>query len=65
MKHIPVLLKEVLGAMNLSKGKFIIDGTIDGGGHAREILRLIMPKSLFLGVDLDSDLIKEQKEVAK
>lgn len=58
VKHVPVLLKEVLENLNLSKGKFIVDGTIDGGGHAREIISRIMPGGFFLGIDLDIDLLE-------
>ncbi len=62
VRHIPVLLKEVLESLNLSKGKFIVDGTIDGGGHAREIISKIMPGGSFLGIDLDIDLLEKIKE---
>ena len=62
VRHVPVLLKEVLDSLNLSKGKFIVDGTIDGGGHAREIIKVIMPGGSFLGIDLDIDLLDKIKE---
>jgi 16S rRNA (cytosine1402-N4)-methyltransferase len=62
VKHVPVLLKEVVESLNLSKGKFIVDGTIDGGGHAREIVAKIMPGGRFLGIDLDIDLLEKIKE---
>ena len=64
IKHIPVLLKEVLESLSLSKGKFIVDGTIDGGGHAREIVPKIMPGGIFLGIDLDIDLLEKAKGVS-
>lgn len=43
--------------MNPKPGDFIIDGTVDGGGHATEILKRILPKGKFLGVDLDEQMI--------
>lgn len=59
--HIPVLLKETIESLNLSNGKFIIDGTLNGGGHAREIIGKIMPKGIFLGIDLDEEIISQTK----
>jgi 16S rRNA (cytosine1402-N4)-methyltransferase len=61
MAHVPVLLKEVIESSNLSKGKFIVDGTLNGGGHAREIIRKIMPKGTFLGIDLDEEILSVTK----
>jgi len=55
--HLPVLLEEVTTKLNLSPGKFIIDGTVDGGGHAGEIVKHIKPGGRFLGLDLDQDLV--------
>lgn len=59
--HIPVLLKETIESLNLSNGKFIIDGTLNGGGHAREIIGKIMSKGTFLGIDLDEEIISQTK----
>lgn len=36
----------------------MIDGTLDGGGHAREILKRIMPRGMFLGIDWDKRMIE-------
>ncbi len=55
--HRPILLKEVIEFLNPKPGDFIIDGTVDGGGHATEILKRILPKGKFLGVDLDEQMI--------
>lgn len=38
--HKPVLLKEILDYLNVSKGKKYIDCTLGDGGHAVEILKL-------------------------
>ena len=37
-RHIPVLLREVLDALNLKPGATIIDGTFGAGGYSRGIL---------------------------
>lgn len=55
--HVPVLLKEVLQYLDPKKGEFMIDGTVDGGGHAAAIMRAIMPGGRFLGVDWDKAMI--------
>ncbi|RJP45949.1 16S rRNA (cytosine(1402)-N(4))-methyltransferase RsmH [Candidatus Parcubacteria bacterium] len=57
MAHTPVLLQEVIRFLNLRAGDFAIDGTIDGGGHAREVLKMISPGGTLLGVDLDAAMI--------
>ena len=59
--HIPVLLNEVIEFLKPEPGKFFIDGTVDGGGHAREILKRIMPGGKFLGVDWDKTMIEKLK----
>ena len=55
--HTPVLLHEVLEALDPIPGDVVIDGTVDGGGHAAAIVSKIMPKGEFLGVDLDDHMI--------
>lgn len=55
--HVPVLLKEVIENINPSPGKIIIDATIGGGGHAKEILRRILPGGRLIGIDLDEEAI--------
>ena len=57
MPHAPVLLKEVIEYLDPQPGEFMIDGTLDGGGHARAILERIGPTGMFLGVDWDPEMI--------
>lgn len=64
MAHAPVLLKEVLRYLAPAPGKFIIDGTVDGGGHAAVIMETIMPDGIFLGLDWDKRMI-EAREAAR
>lgn len=61
MAHIPVLLNEVLEYLDPHPGDFMIDGTVDGGGHAAAIIKKIMPGGTFLGVDWDEHMIAEHK----
>ena len=55
--HLPVLLEEVLEYLDLKDGDFVIDGTINGGGHAKEILKKIGNRGMLLGVDWDEEKI--------
>lgn len=60
-QHVPVLLNEVLAFLDPRPGDFIIDGTVDGGGHAREILGRITETGMLLGTDWDEALLAECK----
>ena len=42
-------------------GDFVVDGTVDGGGHAAAILRVILPGGMFLGVDWDAAMIARRE----
>ena len=57
--HTPVLLQEVLEWLAPAPGDFIVDGTVNGGGHAREILKRIGPQGSLLGIDWDGSLIQK------
>lgn len=56
--HTPVLLKEVLQYLDPKPGDFMIDGTVDGGGHAAAIIKKTMPGGMFLGVDWDERMVR-------
>jgi len=51
--HLPVILKEAIGALNLKPGGVVLDATVGGGGHASEILKRIMPGGRLIGIDAD------------
>ena len=55
--HIPVLKNEVLEYLDAKPNKNFIDCTIDGGGHAKEILERIKPNGKLLGIDRDEKMI--------
>lgn len=63
--HQPVLLKEVVEELNLASGKFIIDGTVDGGGHAGEIVQHLKPGGTLLGVDWDKEMVESLQSKLK
>ena len=57
--HKPVMVKEILHYLNLSKGGDVyIDCTLGGGGHSKAILENIYPDGLLIGIDRDIEAIK-------
>ena len=60
--HVPVLLLEVLTMLDPHSGDFMIDGTVDGGGHAAAILERIGPSGKFLGIDLNEAMLADCKK---
>jgi 16S rRNA (cytosine1402-N4)-methyltransferase len=59
--HKPVLLNEVITFLDPHLGDFIIDGTVDGGGHAAAIADIIGPSGILLGLDWDDRLLEKCK----
>ncbi|MCX6731709.1 MAG: 16S rRNA (cytosine(1402)-N(4))-methyltransferase RsmH [Candidatus Parcubacteria bacterium] len=55
--HTPVLLKESIYFLNPKPGDTILDATINGGGHAREILKVVGEKGRLIGIDQDADAL--------
>ena len=60
--HLPVLLKEVLEALNPRDGAHYIDGTFGGGGYARAILEACDCR--VLGIDRDPQAIARGQALA-
>lgn len=56
--HEPVLIGEVIRFLNPEPGKIIVDATIGGAGHAKEILHRITPGGFLVGIDRDSESLK-------
>lgn len=55
--HKPVLLDEVIEALNIQVDGFYIDATFGRGGHSREILKRLGPKGRLLAFDKDPDAV--------
>lgn len=58
MAHLPVLLKESIYYLNPKPGDTILDATIDGGGHAKEILKIVGKSGKLIGIDLDETQVQ-------
>lgn len=63
LKHIPVMISEVLHYLDCKPGRIYVDGTLGGAGHARAICSRISPGGVFIGIDQDIDAIKNAKNV--
>lgn len=61
MRHIPVLLNEVLEGLNLKKGAKVIDCTLGDGGHSEAIMDIIGPRGKLLGLDADPESLLRAK----
>lgn len=63
--HKSVLLQETVDALNLKNGSVVVDATLGGGGHAREILKKILPQGKLIALDQDEKAIEVfKREVA-
>jgi 16S rRNA (cytosine1402-N4)-methyltransferase len=51
--HDPVLVEEVLHALNPASGQVLIDCTVGRGGHAAAVVNRLGPSGLFIGLDVD------------
>ncbi len=60
--HIPVLSSEVIDGMNPQPGDTVVDGTLGGGGHSRELLNLIGPSGRLFGFDRDPHAVEETRQ---
>lgn len=55
--HEPVLLSEILEALDLKPGETVLDGTLGTGGHARELLRRVLPGGRLVATDRDPAML--------
>lgn len=63
-RHKPVLLQEVIEALNIRQDGIYVDGTLGGAGHACEVCRRLSG-GRFVGIDRDADAIRAAAERLK
>lgn len=51
--HVPVMVDEVLSALDLKPGATVVDATLGYGGHAVRMLERIVPGGHLIGLDAD------------
>lgn len=56
-QHVPVLLHECLDALQLKKNMVVVDATLGGAGHSREIVKKISGGTL-IGLDRDTTALR-------
>ncbi|MDA1227501.1 MAG: 16S rRNA (cytosine(1402)-N(4))-methyltransferase [SAR202 cluster bacterium Casp-Chloro-G4] len=56
--HTPVMVEEVLTALQVKSDGLYIDCTTGEGGHALSILKAVSPPPRLIGFDLDADALK-------
>src|SRR5262245_31954070 len=61
-EHRPVLLNEVLAALDPQPGQTIVDCTLGFAGHAVELLKRIAPDGLLIATDLDPANIEPARQ---
>ena len=60
--HEPVMLREVLAALDVRPGGRYVDCTVNGGGHAEAILEAAQQGGSLLGIDADPEAIVMSQE---
>ncbi|QDU80853.1 Ribosomal RNA small subunit methyltransferase H [Polystyrenella longa] len=56
--HQPVMLREVLRALELRDGLRVVDGTVGAAGHSVQIRPLIAPNGILIGTDRDPMMLE-------
>ena len=51
--HRPILVREVMESLDPKPGMVGLDATLGFGGHAQELLKLILPGGRLFGIDVD------------
>jgi len=65
LKHIPVLVEEVMTFLRCEAGRTYVDATLGGGGHASEILKRTAPDGVLIGMEWDEDALFEATRTLK
>ena len=63
--HIPVMLREVLEALDPQPGQKFLDGTLGGGGHTKAMAERVAPDGVVVSLDRDPRAIDYVAEVLK
>ena len=61
-EHRPVLLPEVLTALEPRPGMTVVDCTVGWAGHSAELLTQIGPTGLLIGLDMDAENLPSARE---
>ncbi len=56
--HVPVMVSEVLAALDLSPGMTVVDATAGAGGHTEAIAQLVGEQGRVIAIDRDPDFLR-------
>src|SRR3989344_111580 len=59
--HRPVLLHEVIRALDIRSDDIVVDATLGGAGHARAIAESLGKGGVLIGFDMDADAIERAR----
>jgi len=62
-RHVPVLLGEVIGGLQLASGMHVVDCTLGDAGHTEVMLERVGPNGKVLGVDADPESLLRAKQL--
>lgn len=62
IEHKSVLREESITGLNLKEGDIVVDATLGGGGHSREILKIIGSSGRLIAIDQDASAVAEFKK---
>lgn len=60
--HEPVLMSEVLAALDIQPSDTVVDGTIGGAGHFKALLSLLSEGGILVGIDADPAAVERGRE---
>ena len=60
--HEPIMLEEVIDALQIQPDGIYVDGTLGGAGHSCRIAEQLSEKGLLIGIDQDGDAIAAASE---
>ncbi len=61
-EHTSVLMKEVLEALDVQSGDTVIDATLGGAGHFKQLLGALGEGGVIVGIDADPDAVERARE---
>ena len=63
--HVPIMVSEILEVLAPKPGDLAVDCTLGHGGHARQLLRRILPGGRLLGLDADPIELPRSDEILR
>ena len=60
--HVPVMLREIMEALDPQPGQIIVDGTLGGGGHTRALAERVGKDGLVISLDRDPGAIERAEK---